>query len=300
MAARNIVREDPFVALRKRDRFAHVANDVLDASVGAAAGGAIGILAGPVGVVAGAALGAVAGGLLGHQADEERHEAAEHDRELDDIDAEEEFFGHARMLGMTAENDAVVTPHVPFIALQNLKDEHRLIERVLEALEVWAEELFEPDAVDGRTEAVRFVTFFRTFVEESHDMKEEGILFEVMHQAGFSRERAPITVMLREHSTMRELVGELDGFAAKAHPWTDTERERVVGLSVAYADAMRRHIMKEDTVLYPAAELRLPVDARAEIEARFAAFAQNHREKDQAAIHVAHALIESHVSVPEL
>ena len=75
---------------------AHAAIEAMDALIGAAAGGAMGILGGPVGIVVGAAMGAIIGGLVGHQAEQEYHEVDMHDRELDAIDVEREFYRPAR------------------------------------------------------------------------------------------------------------------------------------------------------------------------------------------------------------
>src|SRR4051812_32814737 len=126
---------DPQRLLERHEKLGHVANDVIDASVGALAGGAMGVLAGPPGILVGAAAGALAGGLLGHQADIERQEREVHDREVDDIDAEEEFFGQARALGLVASQTPAATQ---LRALVRLRREHRIIERVLDAFERWA------------------------------------------------------------------------------------------------------------------------------------------------------------------
>lgn len=83
-------------ALHRRDTIAHASIEVLTAVTGALGGGAIGILAGPVGVVLGACTGALIGGLVSHQAELERHEKDLHERELDDIDVELEFFKRAQ------------------------------------------------------------------------------------------------------------------------------------------------------------------------------------------------------------
>lgn len=78
--------------IQKRDQLALASIEILFGLTGAGAGAAMGILAGPVGIVVGAAMGALIGGIVGHQVEVERHELDLHYNELDDIDAEYEFY----------------------------------------------------------------------------------------------------------------------------------------------------------------------------------------------------------------
>lgn len=79
-------------SLAKQDARSALATEATDGAVGAAAGAAAGIIAGPVGMLAGGALGALAGVALGRKMELADHEAEQHVRELDAVDAEKEFF----------------------------------------------------------------------------------------------------------------------------------------------------------------------------------------------------------------
>ena len=95
-------RDDP-APVKQDDRLVHtLTTDVTDAALGAAAGAAAGLIAGPPGLIAGAVIGAIAGGVLGHSTDRDMRAAADHDRDLDAIDAEEEFFDENRPLDSAA------------------------------------------------------------------------------------------------------------------------------------------------------------------------------------------------------
>lgn len=259
-------------AIHKKDKLGHVANDVIDASVGAVAGGALGILAGPVGMVAGAAVGAIAGGLLGHQADSERQERDTRTSEIDDIDVEGEFFGPRRGVGISSPPPELAS----FEALALLSKEHREIEQVAAAFEAWAAALPADATSDTSGQCARFVEFFRKFVAEVHHAKEEGILFEVLDRTGFSRQSGPIAVMAHEHQVLDGILGEIEQLALEK--WTPEDLERLRERVRTYADVLKRHIHKEDTVLYPMAEARMSPPSKREVDARCAIFTEQNEE----------------------
>jgi hemerythrin-like domain-containing protein len=142
-------------------------------------------------------------------------------------------------------------------AIEVLMDEHRLIERAIDALVAFADEAGR-GATDDRAELGRFVTFIREFADGCHHGKEEDILFQAMIEAGFPRNGGPIAVMLLEHDQGRQHVAALEAIAEKAGAWTAEDRERLSGAANGYASLLRQHIQKEDAVLYPMARRRLP------------------------------------------
>ncbi|MBK6516357.1 MAG: hemerythrin domain-containing protein [Polyangiaceae bacterium] len=275
-------------ALQKKDKLGHVANDVIDASVGAVAGGALGILAGPVGMVAGAAVGAIAGGLLGHQADNERHEREDRTSEIDDISVEGEFFGAKKGVGISSSPPPPEGEH-SFEALAVLAREHREMERVALAFEAWATRLKPDAAEDPRPQCARFVDFFRAFVADVHHAKEEGILFEVLDRTGFSRQSGPISVMAHEHNVLDGILLEIEELAKGG--WGAAELPRLQERVQTYADVLRRHIQKEETVLYPMAEARMSPPSKREVDVRCATFTEQNEEAAQLARSLARELV---------
>lgn len=262
----------PETALEHADKLAHVADDALVASAGAVAGGIVGAIAGPLGVVAGASLGALAGGLLQHQADKERHEKAVYDAELDDIDVEEEFFHEPRALGAEAPplDNAKVQAH--FEAAFVLAQEHREIERLLIALERWAEMLESPTpGPDCRAEAARFVAVLRGLVEQWHHAREEEVLFHALEQAVPDRERGMVLAMNHEHRLLERLCGELDQLSRAPGEWTRAQRQQAIDAANRYAGLLRNDIQQEESILYPLALSHLSADARAAIDTQLKA-----------------------------
>jgi len=106
-----------------------------------------------------------------------------------------------------------------------LMNEHRLIERALDALERWVTTLNPGSESDDKTELARFVSFIRDFGDAYHHKKEEDMLFVAMVEQGFPREAGPIAMMLHEHDLGRSLVSVLDGLAQQGTAWSEEDRD---------------------------------------------------------------------------
>jgi hemerythrin-like domain-containing protein len=145
-------------------------------------------------------------------------------------------------------------------AIETLMNEHRVIERVIDGLVAFTEEIERKGTTD-RAELGRFVTFIREFADAGHHGKEEDILFAAMVGAGFPSQGGPIAVMLHEHDQGRALVAILRDQTGREGPWTDADRHEIAEAARGYADLLRAHIHKEDAILYPMAEQHLTPEA---------------------------------------
>jgi len=154
-------------------------------------------------------------------------------------------------------------------AIETLMNEHRTIERAIDALVSFADEVRRKTTDDrgDKVELGRFVTFIREFADACHHGKEEDILFAAMVEAGFSRQSGPIAVMLMEHDLGRTHVRALAGLSAQEAAWSVEDRQRLGEAAHGYADLLRAHIHKEDAILYPMAEQRLPPEALRRVSA---------------------------------
>jgi hemerythrin-like domain-containing protein len=157
--------------------------------------------------------------------------------------------------------------------IETLMNEHRVIERVLDALVAFAEDARRKGATD-KEELSRFVTFVREFADACHHGKEEDVLFAAMVQHGFPRSGGPIAVMLREHDEGRALVRVLAGRAGQDGPWDDAARQEIADAATAFSGMLHAHIQKEDVVLYPMAEQHLPPEAMERVGAACERFEQ--------------------------
>jgi hemerythrin-like domain-containing protein len=118
-------------------------------------------------------------------------------------------------------------------------EEHRLIEKVLGALEAATEQDVPLDFY------ARALEFLSEFADGLHHAKEEEHLFPRMVEHGIPQEHGPIGVMLEEHADGREHIQAMRRQVAEGDVGA-LRRE-----ALAYCALLRDHIDKEDHVLFP-------------------------------------------------
>lgn len=144
-------------------------------------------------------------------------------------------------------------------------EEHRVIERVLEALG----RMIEEEVVDSAflREAL---DFFRNFADGCHHAKEEEALFPALESAGVPRDGGPIGCMLHEHDEGRMLLRTIETNLAAAESGNVSARGTVLRAAQRYMVMLRQHIQKEDSVLFVIAENVLSPAQKAEVLRDFA------------------------------
>ena len=125
--------------------------------------------------------------------------------------------------------------------IQELMDEHRIIEKLLSALEAGARQ----DLPLGFYE--KAVALITSFADACHHGKEEAHLFPLLEQRGIPREMGPVGVMLAEHEEGRHYVANMQDLLRMG------DLEGLRREAAAYAALMRGHIDKEDHALFPMA-----------------------------------------------
>jgi len=142
--------------------------------------------------------------------------------------------------------------------IQTLMDEHRLIEKVLDALEAAAERDVPASFYS------RAADFFAGFADRGHHAKEEARLFPMLEGKGLPRDGGPIGVMCAEHVAGRGHVGRMRELAESGK--LDSLRRE----AAEYIALLRAHIMKEDQVLFAMARNILDGADMDRLEAQFA------------------------------
>ena len=142
-------------------------------------------------------------------------------------------------------------------ATEMLKEEHRLIERLLRVLALAASKVERGEEVSP-TVFARALDFIQNFADRCHHGKEEDCFFPALEKHGLPRHAGPVGVMLAEHEEGREYVR---GLAQALEQWQkgDKSAARAVAKNARnYATLLANHIPKEDNVLYPMGENILP------------------------------------------
>ncbi|MFH1647995.1 MAG: hemerythrin domain-containing protein [Chloroflexota bacterium] len=141
-------------------------------------------------------------------------------------------------------------------ATEELKQEHRIIERMLAVLEAAAARVdagrelpadFFPRAVD----------FIRNFADRCHHGKEEDNLFPTLEKLGIPGESGPIGVMLAEHEQGRALVRGMEEDGRRYAKGEKKALNAAAKNARDYAQLLRQHIDKEDNILYEMADRML-------------------------------------------
>lgn len=149
-----------------------------------------------------------------------------------------------------------------------LMEEHQLILRMITLLEHnstrmehgnFSEWKFFADALD----------FIRTFADRYHHAKEEDVLFLALEENGMPAQRSPIEAMHIEHEQGRAHVRAMDGALQQIEAGITEQVPALAQHARAYAELLREHIEKEDTILYPLAERVLPEHLRPAIVAGY-------------------------------
>jgi len=141
-------------------------------------------------------------------------------------------------------------------ATQILSDEHRVIERVLTALD----ELTRRPVVESAAHWEKALEFFRNFADKCHHFKEEKVLFPAMEEQGIPADGGPIGMMLMEHEQGRAYVRAMSACIARVQSQDRAAIDSLLGDAKAYIRLLREHIQKEDEILFPMADNVIPPD----------------------------------------
>lgn len=138
-----------------------------------------------------------------------------------------------------------------------LRDEHRLLARVLDAFEAFLDSHGNPDQQNA--DFTTFARFFRDVADRGHHEKEERALDPFLVQCGFDWESGPLSQVREYHDSERKLIRMLQQAATDGWP-PESGRERVVRAARELIASQRAHIRLEDTLVFPIADRKL--DAR--------------------------------------
>ncbi len=150
-----------------------------------------------------------------------------------------------------------------------LMQEHRVIEQVLDCLELIAQKSSDKGVLDIES-AEQAIDFFRNFADRCHHGKEEDCLFPLLESKGFSREQGPTGVMLDEHEAGRRHIGGMVEAIGAVVAGNRQAQETFVSHAVAYVQLLRQHIQKEDHCLFQMADQTLSSEDQKQLLESFA------------------------------
>src|SRR5262249_21544532 len=129
--------------------------------------------------------------------------------------------------------------------------EHRVIERVLAALETRVQQLDEePFRREFFDETLDFLT---NFAYRCHHRKEEERLFPLLRRKGSSDKSGAIEVMLQNHNRARVHLAAIRANLDAAEQGCLEARSVIGREALGYVRLLRHHIQKADSVVFPMA-----------------------------------------------
>jgi hemerythrin-like domain-containing protein len=148
-----------------------------------------------------------------------------------------------------------------------LSDEHRVIERVLDALQRLTALPVNPSLEQWR----KALEFLRNFADQCHHFKEEKILFPALEEHGIPREGGPIGMMLAEHEEGRAHVRSMTDAVEQVAKGNGAATATLLEHVRAYVALLREHIQKEDDILFRMADDVIPEQEQRRILTEFEA-----------------------------
>ena len=132
-------------------------------------------------------------------------------------------------------------------ATQDLRKEHEAILYVLQILD----KMIDSKRRDAEI-VLRYygevIYFLKIFADKCHHGKEENYLFKELVNKGIANEDGPVGVMLQEHAQGRDYIAQM------AESVDNQDISGFNSAAIQYRDLLRRHIDKENNVLFMMAD----------------------------------------------
>ena len=152
--------------------------------------------------------------------------------------------------------------------LEDLKQEHRLIERALAVLERATQQFECGEEVSPDTLA-HALAFVRGFADGCHHAKEEQGLFPLLATKSPTIEGGPVKVLSADHEAGRKLMRDLErGIEGMRRGGPEGPAEAHKALAT-YTHMLRRHIAKEEDILFPLSEGLITDEEAKQLEQHF-------------------------------
>ena len=134
-------------------------------------------------------------------------------------------------------------------ATQNLENDHVFIVKLTDIiLSMVEKQSTNTDHFD------LIINLIRNFADGTHHAKEEGFLFPLMGEKGFSPEFGPVAVMLHEHEQGRNYVKAAVEAIQKYKTGNEAALQTVYENLSGYAYLLQNHIDKENNILFRMAD----------------------------------------------
>lgn len=155
-------------------------------------------------------------------------------------------------------------------ASEDLISEHDGILFGLKILEKMIQQLQESKKVE-KDDFLEMINFLKLFADKCHHGKEEGLLFPAMEKVGIKNQNGPIGQMLIEHTEGRKYISQM----SEAIKENSINENDLIIAATNYIKLLRQHIEKENAILFPMGDKKIPANTQAGLLSAFEEFEDN-------------------------
>jgi hemerythrin-like domain-containing protein len=160
-----------------------------------------------------------------------------------------------------------------------MMEEHQYILRMLAVVRKACTGIMKGEAIIFE-DFDKMIDFIRNYSDVHHHGKEEKLLFnEMVEHLGNLGHKMVNHGMLVEHNMGRLYIQELISSLNNVKQGDEESRIDVVANAISYTHHMKRHIEKEDLVIYTFARRQLPAEILTKVDHDTIAFENTAREK---------------------
>ncbi len=165
-------------------------------------------------------------------------------------------------------------------SIKLMMEEHQYILRMLAVMRVACYRLMQQGAIDY-DDFDQMIDFIANYADAHHHGKEEKLLFnEMVTHGGTAGYKLVTHGMLVEHDLGRLHVQELREALQRFRDGDDMSRLDIIANAIGYTQLLKRHINKEDSVVYPFARNRLPEEIMDKVDRETADFEKATQDKN--------------------
>lgn len=142
-------------------------------------------------------------------------------------------------------------------SIRLMMDEHQYILRMLKVVRKACYSIMQGEEINYE-DFNQMIDFIRNYADAHHHGKEEKLLFnEMVTHLGPLGNKLITHGMLVEHDSGRLFIQELKDALLRVKDGDEMSKLDVIANAISYTHLLKRHIDKEDTVIYTFAERQL-------------------------------------------
>lgn len=174
--------------------------------------------------------------------------------------------------------------------IETMMDEHQNILKMIEIMRSAMMRFMETDHIE-KDDIMSMFEFVKEYADQHHHGKEEIILFdEMITHIGPTADKLITHGMLVEHDFGRLYVSNT---LTALEDYLNGQGERkidVISNAISYGELLKRHIDKEDRVVFPLANRELPKYVLDDLDLKSQVFEKEHNARRDKYLHILNRL----------